>query len=311
MQVKCLVCGKLFDTEKGLHHHLKTHQLLLAEYYQKYHPRYDKYDGSIIKFRNKAQYFDTDFNSRDNLKLWVNSTDKPTVRAYCRALLEHRKDKKGLIWAPTQIELRTTMVPPIQTYDALFGDYYALCEELGLKTRFQQGGVFATLSPIPLYTIYVDTREQKPFDFPLHPTERRALKFGDYACSESAWTQNLVIERKSPQDFCGTLSGGLDRFRRELDRAKEAGAYVVILVEDTLNRMLRFNYQPYVYHKNVRINPEYIFFNVRDIIQDYGNVQFLFVEDRLTAQGMVTKLFDSRGSYKNVDLQLFYDLGKL
>lgn len=305
----CLACQKTFETEAGLHKHIKVHKLLLAEYYQKYLPRYDKWDNSIIKFRNKDQYFATDFNDRENLRQWVNSGDRSTVRAYCKALLEIRREKKGLVWTPSQVELRTTMLPPIQTYHSLFGDYYALCDELGFKLRFQKNATIeGGYAPSQAYTIYVDTREQKPFLFEGLSSERRALKFGDYASSAD---NLLAIERKSPQDFCGTFSGGLDRFRRELDRAKAAGAYLIVLVEDSLNRMLRFNYQPYVYHKNVRINPEYIFFNVRDIIQDYENVQFLFVENRDVAESMVSRLFNSAGSYKHVDLQLFYDTGQL
>ena len=47
--VKCKVCNTEFETEKQLHGHLKVHELRMAEYYQKYLPRYDLHDKKIIK----------------------------------------------------------------------------------------------------------------------------------------------------------------------------------------------------------------------------------------------------------------------
>ena len=61
--VKCAVCNAEFENDRKLHAHLKAHKLRMVEYYQKYYPRYDKYDGKIIKFKNKKQYFETEFNS--------------------------------------------------------------------------------------------------------------------------------------------------------------------------------------------------------------------------------------------------------
>jgi hypothetical protein len=46
----------------------------MVEYYQKYYPRHDKYDGKIIKFKNKKQYFETEFNSRTNLRMWLKNS---------------------------------------------------------------------------------------------------------------------------------------------------------------------------------------------------------------------------------------------
>ena len=70
--------------------------------------------------------------------------------------------------------------------------------------------------------IYVDTREQKPLDFENLNKQIKNLKFGDYAFSDR--DSNTYIERKSVSDFIGTLSGGFDRFTREIERAGEAEA---------------------------------------------------------------------------------------
>ena len=71
--VNCKICEKEFDLDKQLHSHLRAHKLRMAEYYQTHFPRYDVYDKKIIKFKNKKQYFESDFNSRTNLRLWLKS----------------------------------------------------------------------------------------------------------------------------------------------------------------------------------------------------------------------------------------------
>ena len=73
---KCKVCDKSFDTERQLHAHLKAHKMRMAEYYQTYYPRHDKHDGKIIKFKSKDYYFENDFNSRTNLRLWLKNQEK-------------------------------------------------------------------------------------------------------------------------------------------------------------------------------------------------------------------------------------------
>lgn len=303
----CKVCNKEFEEEAGLHKHIKAHDLFVAEYYQKHFPRFDKLDGSLIRFRNKEQYFSTDFNSRDNLRFWIIKNEDSIVRPYIKLQLEKRIQKKNLVWTPTQVELRTSMLPPIQTYNAYFGSYYKLCEELGLKNRFQDDIKLEKID-IDSYEILIDSREQLPLSFS-RPSTVKGLKFGDYACSQNV-TCDCYFERKSIQDFVGTLSGGKDRFDRELDRAKEAGAYIIILVEELLSKALSFNTLDSVYKKNVRITPEFVFHNVRDILQSYPNVQFLFVKDRNIASKTIERIFESNCSYKNLDLQLAYDLNQ-
>ena len=126
--VKCAICNKEFENDRKLHAHLKAHKMRMAEYYQTQYPRYDKYDGKIIKFKNKVQYFESDFNSRTNLRMWLKNSTIEEAKQYCKEILESRKNKKDLIYSPSQVELRTLMFPPIQYYNKIFGDYYKLCE---------------------------------------------------------------------------------------------------------------------------------------------------------------------------------------
>lgn len=70
--------------------------------------------------------------------------------------------------------------------------------------------------------IVIDTREQTPWSFPadMATTTRAKLQAGDYAL---AGDDRFAIERKTLDDFCGTVSTGWARFCRELDRMDAAG----------------------------------------------------------------------------------------
>jgi hypothetical protein len=270
------------------------------------------YDGKLIKFKNKKQYFSSDFNSRTNLKRWLKEAPEEDSKKYCIDLLKARKIAKNLVYAPTQVELRTLMLPPVHYYDLLFGDYYQLCEKLKFKNKYRTAGEFVTGAAYSKddYKIYVDTREQLPLELDW-PTELKGLKIGDYSLSDSDITCDCYIERKSLSDFISTLSvKHFDRFEREILRAKELDAYLVILVEDTLNNALSFRYLPYI-SKKIRVTPEFIFRNVRELIQKYPHIQFLFVKDREESSRIIKRIFFSNCYYRQVDLQLAYDTKKL
>jgi hypothetical protein len=63
--------------------------------------------------------------------------------------------------------------------------------------------------------------------------------------------------------------------------------------------------------KKIKAEPEFIFHRMRDLIYDYPNLQFLFVDGRGESKRMIKQLFGSRGQLKDVDLQLQYDTGNL
>ena len=77
-----------------------------------------------------------------------------------------------------------------------------------------------------LPTVIIDTREQHELPFNnLHiqrgntlPTIRKKLDVGDY--SFVGYEDIIMIERKSVNDLYGTVLGGHERFKRELERAK-------------------------------------------------------------------------------------------
>lgn len=81
--------------------------------------------------------------------------------------------------------------------------------------------------------IIIDTREQSPWSFPDHLAEckRGTIKTGDYCLKNDS---KFAIERKSLDDFLGTISTGWNRFLREIGRMDAASfpAKVIIIEGD-------------------------------------------------------------------------------
>jgi hypothetical protein len=302
-------CGIEYLADEELHRHLKAHKIRVSEYYVKHYPKFDLYTKEPIPFKNKEQYFDTDFLNRVNLKNWLKSRRNDEAKRYCLEVLERRIKKKGLYYVPTQVELRSTLLPPINYYNSLFGDFSKLCASYGLKERFQNiPGVkdFPSIKS-SVSKIIIDTREQKPvlFDFPF---EIDSLSFGDYGISDPSLNEHVFVERKSLSDFIGTLNQGYERFTYEIERAAVQDSYLVVVVEDSLGDALSFNLLPHIFAK---VRPECVFFNVREILQKYDNVQFVFLANKREASGAIQRILFEKGLARSVDLQLMYDMGLL
>ena len=308
--VSCKVCGKQFEKDKSLHLHIKAHKLSIEQYYQQHFPRYDLHTKELINYKNKEQYFSSDFNNKRNLKSWLKDVPVSKAQEYCKSLLQKRKEEKNLVYSPTQVELRTLPMPPIQYYELIFESYYNLCKELGYKNKFNFIPVKKEYKEnySKDHLIYIDSREQKPLEIEDFPTEVRGLKFGDYCLNDREKTRNTYIERKSVPDLIGTLSSGLERFKNEINRAAEEEAYMVVLVERKLNDCMAFNKLKHVYKKNTRVTPDFIFHNVRELIQEFPHIQFLFVDGRKECTRIVKKLLLSDVLKEKHDLQLAYEL---
>ena len=138
MNINCKICLTNFENDVVFHKHLRTHKITQAEYYQTNFKRVDRYDGSIIKFKNKDYYFNTEFNSKNNLKKWIISFSKEAGINYCRRFLLRRKEMKSLIYSPSQFELRTLCYPSIKFFHKFYGkdSYENICKEIGLINRY-------------------------------------------------------------------------------------------------------------------------------------------------------------------------------
>jgi len=276
----------------------------MVEYYQTHEPRRDLLTGELINFKNKDYYFSNDFNNKNSMKKWLSQQDSSIQKSYLKKFLVQRKEKHNLTYAPTEVELRSITSPPVPYYHKLFLDYYGLCGEIGLKNKYEYPKEELKSSIIDGFKIFIDTREQMPLVID-YPTEVKGLKFGDYAINDPE--NKCYIERKSISDFIGTMSGGYERFCREIERSVAAEANLIVLVERPLQECLSFQYLNYV-SKKIKVTPEFVFFNVNELIEKYSNVQFLFVVGREECVRIIKKVFFSKGEYKKYDLQLMYDL---
>ncbi len=93
----------------------------------------------------------------------------------------------------------------------------------------------------PNIKILIDTREQLPLEFKhkfVSSVSTGKLNVGDYAAEFiNGYRPPVVFERKSLGDLYGTLSAGYERFKCEIERAKEAGTQIIIIVEGSLTRV--------------------------------------------------------------------------
>ena len=91
--------------------------------------------------------------------------------------------------------------------------------------------------------ITIDSREQNPLDFKSGGSVSRVvedgLPFGDYWCAyETGETMKVVFERKTIPDLFGTLTNGMERFKKEVNRALENKFALVLAIEGTLSEVL-------------------------------------------------------------------------
>jgi hypothetical protein len=297
----CFICKK--EIQKG-NHFWKEHRLKESVYYEKYFPKFCKQTGEKLVFKNVDNYFSNDFKGKREMAQWFKSYPDE-AKLYAVELLKQRKEKKNLIYSPSQVELRSIMCPSMIWFKKNFQGYNLLCEDLGLKTRFDLENETPQFNEID-GTILIDSREQKPLKFK-SPTKTIGLRYGDYALEPNRF--KIHIERKNLSDFVSTFGVGFDRFCREVNRAKKDRAYLIILVESTLNDALHFNYLPQT--KYCKTNPDFVFHNVRDLLQRFSNVQFLFCDGRKEMAELVKKIFGMKRHPKHFDLQFLKDTKQL
>ena len=91
--------------------------------------------------------------------------------------------------------------------------------------------------------ILQDSREQLPLEFNhelITETIIMPLPVGDYSCEfESGLQVPIIFERKSIGDLFSTLSGGYERFKREIEKAKSLDIKLILIVEGTLTKVLK------------------------------------------------------------------------
>jgi len=299
----CKVCEEAFSSEKGLHIHLKKHKMDLATYYTSYYPRNNLLTGDPLPFKNREEYFFRDFSTRSQLIKWCMSRPKNEVKTYALSKLVERVKSKSLSLAPNHLELKISQLPDIDVYKYAFGSYSEACKQAGVKPLFGSKidqEFFNSDSHFKDLNILIDTREQKPLVF--EKSEELKLDFGDYTIGGEDYNYTYV-DRKAEQDFKGTLSGGFERFKRELDRVKRFDSYLFIVVESDLNKIYKNN--KFIKHKS---NLNFIYHNMRLLTHMYsGHCQFIFTGSRKNSESIVPKLLKLGKSLWDVDMQYYID----
>ncbi len=306
----CLVDNTHHETREELHKHLRKLKMRQEDYYVKVVARKDP-TGAAIPFKTVDQYMAAEFASKITLKKWLKENPEKGLE-WSKRWLKQRKDEKELLHPPCEVELRSLQCPATEYYEER-GGYNAICRELGY-TICHDGELVD--QPWPGGRLICDTREQEPLIIDSVEVIKAKINCGDYGL-EAAHDWGIYIERKSLQDMVGTLSSretragdsNFDRFSRELDRAKECGAYIVMLVESDLNSALGFNHLPQF--RWGKTQPDHIFHNLRDLLHRFDNFQVLFVDGRKIAARAVVKLLSLGEQVKRVDLQYQLASGRL
>lgn len=301
----CKIDNTVHPTIADLHAYLRKLKIKQEDYYPKYEARIDLLTGEPIEFKNPEHYMGCYFLNKNNMKKWFKENAQ-AAKGIAIEMLKYRIKTKGLIKAPTEIEMLSSDLPSIYYYENNFG-YNKLCGELGLVSHkdYSLGEVVTNKNPKKV--IIIDTREQKRLKFFGCEVKVEKLEFGDYA--EESQKDKLSIERKSAQDAISSFIKDIGRLRAEMERAKESGAHVVVVCETSFSDMRSFDYIPHI-KKYTKVKPSVFFHNVRSICQDY-DVQFLFCDGRGETAILVEKIIDIGINVKNIDLQYYKNLKKL
>ena len=263
----CQICGEKV-TENS--HFWKQHKIKEASYYQKFYPKFDLLTKEIISFKSKETYFTTDFTHKNHLKTYLLQKSKEEGLNYLKSWLLKRKECKNLTFAPGEFEVRSFQFPSIKFFHSYYGpnSYEDLCSNIGLKVRYDYN--ITPLLEQNFKEIIIDTRETKPYKLDL-PVKIETLNFADYCPNPNL--NNIWIERKEIGDFAGVMSKQYDRFRREIQRAKDNKAYIVILIEAKYSDLLSINYLPQT--KWIKATSEFLMKRARDLYLEFDNFQMV------------------------------------
>jgi hypothetical protein len=301
--VKCLIDDTEHYGINELHVYLRKLKVTQKDYWEKYHPKFDFLTGEKIEYKNYKQYYISDFTDKKNLNKWCNLYPEKGVE-WGKNYLRRRKEEKGLIRAPHHVELRSLYSPNVRYFEK-YSDYAAICRELGFEVKFNYKQEIISKPLSKDNKIIIDTREQDPLS--LKNSYINTLKFGDYALANEKTP--IRVERKGLSDFVGSFGKDIERLKREIQRAKDANGYLIVLIEKDVNKSLSFNYQ--FETRYAKVSPDHVFKNMRDCLAEFDNLQFLFVDGRKEAARVLIKLFEMGEQVKTCDLQYFYELNKL
>jgi len=142
--------------------------------------------------------------------------------------------------------------------------------------------------------IVIDTREQRPWSFPPHiEVEIGTLRTGDYALKND---EHFAIERKSADDFVGTVSLGWHRFVKELNRMDAANfaAKVIIVETDFETFCFRIRQGAIIPpdHEHTRCTPQFLMKRIAELTM--RGISVIFAGNAELASAIALRLFFER-----------------
>lgn len=297
---KCKECGADYKTRRSLHAHIKKHNMLIGDYYVKHFQRRDKFTGELLPFKKFDDYFKRDFSHRGNFAKWIKQTNKVDVCDYLVTLLNRRIREKGIDYGPCDLELKSAELPSVDTYKKFFGSYTEACAKCGVKPLLRGQLPKAFWGNYSHEMIMVDTREQKPLTFSNSASMK--LDVGDYSTLPEKFDYTFV-DRKSLADFCASVTNAKERFKREMERCREMGSYLFVVVEADYEK-LRFENRK-LFHKH---HLRYVMANMREFQKEFSDCcQFVFSGNREYSTLLIPKLLCLGRKTHNVDIQYFWE----
>mgnify|MGYP003145079944 CR=1 FL=1 len=300
MQFKCKECDQEFKSLRSLHAHIKKHDVLLGDYYVKHFQRRDKLTNELLPFKKYDQYFNMHFLNVSNMREWCETAPKEDVEDFVISSIKNKLTSKGIEAGPPALYLETAGLPDIEMCKSLFGSYTETCKKFGMLPMLSGQLPKSFEKDFSDTPIIVDTREKQPLQF----KNSRFLKLdvGDYGVSGDFYDYTFV-DRKSYQDFAATLTTCYRRFVKEIERARNLGCFLFIVVECGFDDI---NYKNSSMYK--KFNLGYLYHNMRDIQAQYSDCcQFVFSGSREKSVELIPKILVLGSKLWNVDLQYFWN----
>lgn len=301
----CKECGKNFDSTKSLHGHLRAHKLTTKLYYEKHWPRQCLLTNRKIVWRDGdtfEEYMSRDFLDQKALDVYFDGFATDEKRELLTEYIRRSIDRNSIGCCEAEWS-SLPLSPNIVTFMKYF-NYGMEVKRLGSYTRFPFRDLRGFKLPIEKvdpdkFTIIIDSREQQPHEF--YSSIVGKCECADYVLAGELFN-NVAIERKSIQDFGGTLSSGFDRFKRELDRVRELKRYLIVLVESPIEEI-------YDHRFYGRVQAPFMFHRMRELIREYSDVsQWVFGGYRWNCTKLIPLFLLCGQACREIDLQLWVEL---
>jgi hypothetical protein len=284
--------------------HIKDdHKLKIDQYCTAHMNKCDLLNKELINFKSFEQYLLTDFVNKKNMLAWLKLEKNGLAKDFLLYKIIAHSELKSVCYFPSSSEMRTmSHLPSMKTYQFFFENLNAFIDSSGLKRRYNYNKNELNFNFIHKKNITIDTREQKPIKLSNGKVISEKLDFGDYSCDGI-----LAVERKSLSDLVSTLSSGFDRFNREIERAKLANGYIVVVTECDINKFLSFSYSRT--GKFAKASADFIFHRFREICKNFPeNVQFCFSGGRKESSELIPKILSmSSEAARTFDFQYLLD----